>query len=327
MGGISQHVHGLSSFLKKEGNTVDIISSENTFTIPVKGLQNPSFMISAFVKSKLMKKHDIVHAHNLPSALAMKNTQGKKVLTIHGIYSEQVKLLHRKSTSKIAGFYEKDALKWADAITAVSKEAAAHYQNLGYKVHHIPNAINVSSLTAGKDRRYKRQVVYAGRLSTEKGIDSLIQIANKLDEDIHLLILGSGPQEEKIKKMDKRNIHFLGYQTKDKTISLIRGSDILIQPSLVEGISSTVLEAMACKTLVVATNIGGNKEIIHDKMTGILVDSNDTSEQILQTIHSFYSDKLDSSKIVDSAFDKVRELYDWSVVGKQYTQLYQSLLS
>ena len=69
IGGIAQHVQGLSKFLTNQNHKVNIISSENTFTIPIKGLKNPSFMLSSFLKTKSMKGYDIVHAHNIPSAL------------------------------------------------------------------------------------------------------------------------------------------------------------------------------------------------------------------------------------------------------------------
>jgi len=68
IGGIAQHVRGLSQYMKNTGNEVDVLSSDNSFTIPIKGLKNPSFMISSSLKTKFMKKHDIVHAHNIPSA-------------------------------------------------------------------------------------------------------------------------------------------------------------------------------------------------------------------------------------------------------------------
>ncbi len=95
IGGIAQHVQGLSKFLTNQNHKVNIISSENTFTIPIKGLKNPSFMLSSFLKTRSIKGNDIVHAHNIPSALAMKNTSGKKVLSLHGIYSKQIVQLHR----------------------------------------------------------------------------------------------------------------------------------------------------------------------------------------------------------------------------------------
>ena len=84
IGGIAQHVAGLINYLKKKNHHVDVISSENTFTIPVKGLKNPSFMISSFLKTKFQKKYDIIHAQNIVSSLAMKNVQGKKILSLQG---------------------------------------------------------------------------------------------------------------------------------------------------------------------------------------------------------------------------------------------------
>ena len=123
IGGIAQHVQGLSQFLTSQNHKVDIISSENTFTIPIKGLKNPSFMLSSLLKTRSMKDNDIVHAHNIPSALAMKKTAGKKILSLHGIYSQQITELHGKIYSNISKNYEDKALKSADAITAISKEA------------------------------------------------------------------------------------------------------------------------------------------------------------------------------------------------------------
>ena len=56
IGGIAQHVQGLKIFLENKDNQVEVISSENTFTIPIKKLKNPSFMISSFLKTKFKKK-------------------------------------------------------------------------------------------------------------------------------------------------------------------------------------------------------------------------------------------------------------------------------
>ena len=77
IGGIAQHVNDLSKFLTNQNHKVDTISSKNTFTIPIKGLRNPSFMLSSFLKARTVKGNDIVHAHNIPAALAMKKDAGK----------------------------------------------------------------------------------------------------------------------------------------------------------------------------------------------------------------------------------------------------------
>ena len=324
LGGIAQHVQGLKNFLKNEGNTVETISSENTFTIPIKGLKNPSFMISSSLKAKFKKNNDIVHAHNIPSAKAMKNASGKKILTIHGIYSQQVENLHNKTTSKIATSYEKEALRWADAITVVSNDAFDYYKKLGLNVYHIPNSINIQSLTTKSDRRYEKQIIFAGRLSQEKGIDVLCELIELLPSDINLIILGSGPKENLIKNLKKPNVNYLGYLPKNETISLIRGSDILIQPSLIEGISSTILEAMACKTSVITTNVGGNKEIIENNQNGILIEPNNP-QKLLEEILNLFSNPEVKNKLIDSAYTNVQK-YDWKNIGKLYLNLYNELL-
>ena len=326
IGGIAQHVSGLKKFLETNNHKVEIISSENTFIIPIKGLKNPSFMLSSFLKAKFKKNQDIVHAHNIPAAFAMKNTSGKKILSLHGIFSQQIDMIHGKTSGTLSKKYEIDALKWADAITVISKEAHEYYTKLGFKTIQIPNAINLENLPQDEDRRFKKQIIFVGRLSKEKGIETIMEISKKLPNDINLLIVGSGPESGKIKKLSETldNIHYLGYQTHENSIKLIRGSDVLIQPSLHEGISTTLLEAMACKVPIIATNVGGNKELIKHGKTGMLIEPNN-SKELLKLIDHFYSDQMLTQKIIEEAFITVKN-YDWQQIGQQYMNLYNSLL-
>ncbi|MBI2643072.1 MAG: glycosyltransferase family 4 protein, partial [Nitrosarchaeum sp.] len=207
IGGIAQHVRDLVKFLKEHGHDVDVISSENIPTIPFKKLKNPSFLISSFFKTKFMKvissffktkfmkDYDIVHAQHPIAALAMRNVSGKKILTIHGIYSEQIGMLHGTLSSKLSNKFEKNAFSWADAVTAGSKEAFDYYSKLGSKVFFVPNAIDIKSLPSGFDTRYEKQIIFAGRLSKEKGILTILETAKSLPKDVHLIIIGAGPEE------------------------------------------------------------------------------------------------------------------------------------
>lgn len=327
IGGIAQHVSGLAKYLKGSGHDVDVISSENTFTIPIKGLRNPSFMLSSFLKTKFKKNYDVVHAHNIPAAFAMKNVHGKKVLTLHGIFSSQIDQIHGKTTGTISEKYERDALGWADMVTVISKEALEFYSKLVNNIRQVPNAIDVKSLPRDVNRLYEKQIIFAGRLSKEKGVDTLVKIAKMLPPDMHLVVLGSGPEEEKIRHVAKlqNNVHFLGYQPKEKTIPLIRGSDILIQPSLAEGISTTILEAMACGAVVIASHIGGNTELIDNGSTGFLIDPRD-SKQFVSKITEIISERNLLRRIADGAMATVSK-YDWDHVGKLYLDIYESVLN
>lgn len=326
IGGIAQHARDLVKFLKDRGHEVDVISSENTLTIPIKKFKNPSFLVSSFLKTKLGKKYDIVHALHPMAAPAMKNASGKKILTIHGVFSEQIGMLHGRSTLKLSSKFEKNAFKWADAVTAGSKESFEHYSKLGANVYHIPNAIDIGSLPTGSDARYEKQVIFAGRLSKEKGILTILEAAKNLPKDVHLVIIGTGPEEGAVVEAAKNleNLHYLGYQPKEKAIPLIRGSTLLIQPSFAEGISATLLEAMSCKTPIIATDLGGNKELLTHNKTGILIEAGN-SNQLLKEIVDTLNDGKKRETIAKAAYDEVQK-YDWKNVGQLYLNLYEKLL-
>ena len=326
IGGIAQHVQGLKNFLENKGNEVEIISSENTFTIPIKKLKNPSFMISSFLKSKFKKNFDIIHAQNPISAVAMKNIKGKKILSLQGNYSKQISLLHGTTAGNISSKLEKNALQWADAITVPSKQMYDEYVKIGLNVSYVPNGINISSFPKNEDRRYKKQIIYAGRLSEEKGILDLLDFLQLLSKDIDILILGSGPEESKVRKKAKlfSNVHFLGYQSKENTIKLIRGSDIIVQPSLMEGgTSSSILEAMACKTAIIATSIDGNKETIFHMETAYTVSPNNPVE-INTAVNYLFENPQKQKIIIDNAYNLVLK-YDWEQVGQKYLDIYNSI--
>ena len=327
IGGKANHIQNLKQYLIKNNHFVEIISSDNTPIISINKLKNPSFMITSYFKSMSKKNFDIIHAHDLPSALSFKHTSGKKILTFHGIFSKQIEITHGKFLRKISETYEKQAISWADAITAISKESYEFYKNKSSKIYHIPNGIDIESLEKKTDRLFEKQIIFAGRFSKEKGIFTLLEIAQKLPREINLIIIGSGPEESKVKQISEKfnNIHFLGLKNKNQVIALIRGSDLLIQPSLIEGISTTLLESMACKTPIIASDIPGIREILEHNKTGILVPPNNVDlfvNEIVKTIHNNKTKDL----LSNNGFTEVLN-YNWENIGAKYLNLYQSLLN
>jgi len=327
IGGVARHVQGLTKFLRKEGHEVDIISSENTFTIPIRKLKNPSFMLSSFLKTKFSKKYDIIHAQNIVAAFAMKNVSGKKLLAIHGVHHEQIKHLHGKTAGNLAKDYEKYAINWVDAITVSSKEMLDYYSKKGINTFFLPNALDIQDLPKNSTKKYDKQIVYAARLSKEKGILEVLEMAKQLPNDIHLFILGSGSEESKVKEISehRNNVHFLGYQNKENTISLIRGSDLLIQPSRMEGgLSYTLLESMACGTPIICTDAGGAKDSLIHMKNAYIIKSNDSSE-LFSAIMYLMNNSEKKEELRHNALKEIKN-HDWSIVGPKYLEIYKKLL-
>ena len=202
-----------------------------------------------------------------------------------------------------------------------------HYTKLGYDVIYFPNAIDIDSLPQETDRHYKNQILFAGRLSEEKGILDVIKMAENLPSEIHLVIIGSGPEENLVKKTSQKipNVHFLGLQSKEKTISLIRGSDILLQPSLMEGgMSTSILEAMACKIPVIATPVGDIKNIVCH-MENIYSINPHFPDEMLQGILFLMNNEQARIKIVENAYKLVLK-FDWQQVAKRHLEIYKKIL-
>ncbi|NQV89529.1 MAG: glycosyltransferase family 4 protein [Parcubacteria group bacterium] len=132
--------------------------------------------------------------------------------------------------------------------------------------------------------------LYVGRLSEEKGVDTIIRAAKILD-DVPLKIVGTGPQSAWLHKLahGHENIEFLGYRSGKELDDLYRGATALLLPSRVhENAPLVALEAMSHGTPVIASDVGGVSEMVLDRQTGILVDPADLdawTEAMLRTYH------------------------------------------
>jgi glycosyltransferase involved in cell wall biosynthesis len=327
--GVGQHVRRLVKELLRRGHEVDLVCSEGTPHLKLRGLMNASFTASATLKLASSvpyppAPYDVVHAHNIASALPMKAAWARRrILTLHGVFREQAPELHRWLPSSLARLLELKALSWADNLTAVSKEAVRKYSSMGFKVAYIPNAIDPSELPSSGLRLFDRQAVYVGRLSWEKGVDLLLEAFSKLP-DVHLLVIGEGPEEARLKRLAKRmpNVHLLGPMPRAEALRHVKGSDILIQPSRREGLSTAVLEAMALGVPVVASSVGGNVELIIDGETGRLIPPNDPS-----SLASAVEELLNTPSRLKAMSVKARERvaleYSWRRVVEEYLKLYE----
>ncbi|CAA9508745.1 MAG: hypothetical protein AVDCRST_MAG69-2357 [uncultured Solirubrobacteraceae bacterium] len=126
-----------------------------------------------------------------------------------------------------------------------------------------------------------RTVLTVARLTPRKGHIHLIKalpVILEADVPVHLLLAGDGPQRQELEQLSRdlgvgRNVHFLGHRR--DIPALLEDADVFVLPSLYEGLPLVVLEAMASKTPVVATDIVGTGEAVIDGVTGRLVAPSD----------------------------------------------------
>lgn len=129
------------------------------------------------------------------------------------------------------------------------------------------------------NKDYKKIVLYAGRLTENKGIDVLLN-ATKIYEnkDILTIIAGGGgllgDLKTQVERLKLKNVVFVGDQEQENLSKLYNIADVLAVPSRVEGFGLVAIEALACGTPVVATNKGGMTDFINDEV-GALVDVED----------------------------------------------------
>ncbi len=328
IGGVAQHVRKLVELLRRDGHEVYTISTENVFHIRIKNLINPSFAVSSTVSALVNRlrglEFDIVHAHNPPSAISMLISRSRgKVLTMHGIYAKSLGLLHGGMVGRFSTILEVLVGREVDAVTCVSRSVTEYYRSLGAPALYIPNAIDFDDLPSQSVRLYDPQVVFVGRLSKEKGVDILLKAFINLDA--HLLIIGSGPLEGLVKHYVVRhpNIHYLGYLPREEALKYVKGSDLLVLPSRIEGLPTVLLEAMALRVPIVASKIPEILEVVDDS-TATLVEPEDhvaLAEAIKNSLKSYSKEK------VEKAYIKCYNLFNWKITYKKYIKLYKYILT
>jgi glycosyltransferase involved in cell wall biosynthesis len=323
VGGIAQHVRRLARGLRGAGHEVELVSIETLGVRLRKGLANPSYSVLAALKST-GEKFDIVHGHNLPSAPAVKLAKAHvRIVTLHGVYSRQIRLLYGGMLGSMAELFEKWILRGVDAVTAVSLEAVKYYRSLGLKAIHIPNAIDLSEMPNEAERVSEPQITYLGRLSKEKGIDILVRAA--LMGLRGVVIAGDGPMRPLVEKVAQKGLlKFLGPLPRAKALRILAGSDAAILPSREEGVSTVLLEAMALKVPIVATRVGGTIEVLKDGEDALLVSPNPS--KIRDAVAKLLADKSLVKKLAENAYQRLINNYEWKIVLKKYLELYEQLI-
>ena len=300
---------------------------------------------SIFNLAKALKEYkiDIVHTHNPGShfygAIAGKIAKVPVIInTKHGrnpSYSRW-NLIQKKLLSYIT-----------DKIVAVSEDArkmAIEIEKIPHrKVTTILNCIDIDKYNVKVDKELKRQelgiskddfvIGIVARLSPEKDhntlLDAFRHVLDKSGQNVKLVIVGDGILKEELKQKSRilsitDNTIFLG--ERHDVPELLATFDLFVLPSLTEGISLTLLEAMSAGLPIVATNVGGNPEIVIDNKSGMIVPPQNINS-MANAIIRIMSDKDTAKQMGLAGKIRAQERFSIEAMVSQYEQLYRDILN
>jgi glycogen synthase len=310
---------------------------------------------------------DIVHCHTWYSHFAgiiAKLCYGiPLVITTHSL--EPLRPWKREQLSRgydASSWVEKTAIEMADAIIAVSEETKddvlKYFDVDQEKIKVIYNGINlqeyiVTEETVTLDKfgidRTKPYVLFVGRITKQKGIIYLVNAIKYIDPETQIILCAGAPDTPEIAKemeesvnevkKNRKNVIWIDEMLpKQEIIELYSHAEVFCCPSIYEPFGIINIEAMACETAVVASAVGGIKEVVVDGVTGILVpveqqkeapfepiDSVKFAKDLAQGVNKLISDKELRETMAKNGRKRVEDYFDWIAIAKQVEELYISL--
>ena len=304
-GGIGGHAAMLAEKLIQNGHQVKKLETTH---LPIKNLKNPSFTVLSSLRSLVDRdSYDLVHGFNIPSAYAMKYAKGKKkILSVHGVFSEQVETLHSKSISSFAKSAESQVLRWPDKLTTDSKATQKLYkEKFDIDFEYLPSPLDTDMFeNLDFTEKIENQIAYVGRDSHEKGIDILKAAEPEINGNV---------------------VYCTDRSWKD-AMRIMKSSSVVVVPSRMESLPTTVKEAFYLNVPVIGTNVGGIPELIKNNETGILIPSENPSK-LAQAVNELLSDKEKSKKLSANGNTFVKNNMTWDVIFPRYIKFYEELLN
>ncbi|MBW4439816.1 MAG: glycosyltransferase family 4 protein [Plectolyngbya sp. WJT66-NPBG17] len=204
------------------------------------------------------------------------------------------------------------------------------------KIAVIPNGVDIERYSPGTSSfkarlGAKRLFLYQGRIAPEKNVESLLKAwkqANMGDHS-HLVIVGNhGTLAASLIPFygEEHGIKWLGFLADERDrINILRSTDVFILPSLVEGLSLSLLEAMACGVACVATDAGADGEVLEDE-AGIVLETQRVTSQLRALLPQLNEHSSWTKMLGQKARQRVEERYTLSHNISQVEALYEDLL-
>lgn len=353
-GGVEQFIYTFSDYLKKETNVnfIVLLFNKGLLYEKLKEARIETYIISSIFKYnigvirqiiKLFKEKEInvVHTHgykaNILCGIAARIYNIKVVKTEHGKLEPStpysLKWIKMQFNHLIDKIISKRVL---DSIVYVSKDIEAHFKDNynglnSYVIYNGIQPIKFNKNNKLPDFDYNTfNIGIIGRLSEVKGHIYLIKAIKRLSglKNIRLYIFGDGSLKDKLQSYCIDNnifkyVHFMGF--KDNIYDYIHALNIFIMPSLYEGLPYALLEAMYLKAPIIASDVGGLKEILENNVDATLVPPAD-EEKLANAIRYLYINSKVREQLVNNAYKKVSEEFLIDKMSIKYLNVYQDVL-
>ncbi|MDR6943180.1 glycosyltransferase family 4 protein [Mucilaginibacter pocheonensis] len=302
--------------------------------------------------------YDLIHANFFMSAVVaaqIKETLDiPYVVTFHAL--GYIRTIYQGSNDRFPPErvdIEKEVARKADYVIAECPQdrddLLQHYQIEPEKIVIIPCGFSEREfypINKGLARKFLNLqadvpvLLQLGRMVPRKGVDNVIKGIAKLKmlgKRARLVIVGgeadldSCPEIARLKKIAAEgdildDIHFAGRQGRDKLKFYYAAADVFITTPWYEPFGITPLEAMACGTPVIGSNVGGIKYTVIDGETGALVNANDP-DQLAEKINELAFDQDKLARLSMNAIKRVNQHFTWESVAHKMSSLYQKMIS
>jgi len=298
---------------------------------------------------------DLVHCHtwytHLGGIVIAQAANVPLVVTVHSL--EPLRPWKREQLAggyELSAWVERQAMTQADAVIAVSQAARQdvldHFATDPERIHVVYNGIDAVAFgpdpgldqlgRLGIDTRTP-YVLFVGRVTRQKGIETLVESIPSLDEGIGVVIAAGQPDTPELaaevergiraarSASPRRPIHWVREQVDRTTLrQLYTHAAVFACPSVYEPFGITNLEAMACSTAVVASRVGGIPEVVLDGTTGLLVDPEDP-RALAAAINALVGDPRRRVSMGEAGRIRAAEQFGWAQIAQRTTEVYRSV--
>ncbi len=256
---------------------------------------------------------------------------------------------------EVSSWSEKNAMEYADAVIAVSagmKDSIldAYPRIDADKVHVVLNGIDTQVWQPGESAvldklgadKQRPIVAFVGRITRQKGVKHLLKAVQSFDEDIQLVLCAGAPDTPEIAAETEALVEELRSKrdgvfwvkdmlSREEIKQVYSGADVFVCPSIYEPLGIVNLEAMACGTAVVASNVGGIPEVVVDGETGVLVNYDAADEATFEAdlaaaVNRVAADKELTQRFGSAGRQRAIDAFSWATIAQQTVDIYRSLM-